>query len=106
MDKKELETLALRKAAQGKHWKKIVLELINKGIDVNTSVAIARQATRRYIWYVINIYICGFGFLMIIAGGILSFSWIMSGKFILIAIGLLVVGFIMLLTGLSGAESV
>jgi len=106
MDKKELETLALRKAAQGKHWKEIVLELINKGIDVNTSVAIAKQAARRYIWCVINIYMCGFGFLMIIAGGILSFSCIIFGKFILITIGLLVVGFIMLLTGLSGAESV
>jgi hypothetical protein len=105
MNKKELETLALRKADEGKPWKEIVRELTNKGVDANTAATIAKQATRRYAWYVIDIYVCGFSLLMLTAGGILLFSIFTTGKLIIITTGLIVVGLIMLLAGLSGSET-
>jgi hypothetical protein len=103
MNKKELETLALRKADEGKPWKEIVRELTNKEVDANTAATIAKQATRRYAWYVIEIYLGGLSLLMITAGGILLFAFFTAGKFMIITICLMVVGLILLLISLSGS---
>lgn len=102
MNKKELESIALRKASEGKTRTEIVSELTNKGVDAFTAASIAKQATRRYAWYVIEIYLGGLSLLMLTAGGILLFAFFTSGKLINITIGLLLVGLILLLTSLSG----
>jgi hypothetical protein len=48
MNKKELESIALRKVSEGKTRTEIVSELTNKGVDANIAATIANQATRRY----------------------------------------------------------